>query len=125
MRDRLSSLRASLTALACLALWAWPALGGALRSVTIRGVGQDLGETPITAEVPSSVSPGLYLLTPKAGGPEIPAFVYPLAGKTFIGLVVSELKASANDSYNARIASSSDSLPAGVELARDGPNTRV
>jgi hypothetical protein len=125
MRDCLSKLRASLLALACLAIVAWPASGGVLRRVTIRGIGQDLGETPLTVEVPSSVVPNVYLLTPKAGGAEIFAYVYSIEGKSFLSLVVDQLKASANDSYSARIANIPDSLPAGVDLERDGATTHV
>jgi hypothetical protein len=112
-------------AVALVALQALPASAGSLRRVTIRGVGQDLGETPITVQVPSSVTSDLYLLTPASGGSEIPAFVYQLDGKSYLSLVLDQLKAGANLSYTARASNSSDSLPEGVELQPSDHNTRV
>jgi Methane oxygenase PmoA len=102
-----------------------PALGDEWR-VTVRGVDVDLGETPIVTEVPASVFPAVYRLSPSAGGDPVAAQVFEQGQKRFLAFVVPRLPASRSVSFTFGMHESPFSERTKEISIRDrGPNLAV
>lgn len=92
-------------------------------TVTIQGVGTDLGETPIIVELKDNApAPGAYQLQANEGEDKLQADIFEDAGKTYLGVVLKGLKADEQVTYTLKAAEDAETA---VRLEPTGDDVRV
>jgi hypothetical protein len=118
--------RVALTALLGLVLL--PAIvsaQGPLR-IRIKGNGVDLAATPLLTEVRGELPEANYRIYPSDAGKPSSANVFKLNGKTWIGLIIDQLKAEGERTYELVPMTGVDPVPPGVLLKKSsGGNVSV
>ncbi|MEO6808591.1 MAG: PmoA family protein [Isosphaeraceae bacterium] len=110
--------------LALTALAVSPALAADAPRVTLKGSGADASQVPVIAEVPSTIAPGVYTLKPVGDGKALPADVFQDGGKTYLGLIVDQLKGGESRAFTLQDVPKPTTTPA-VDLKPKGSNVHV